>query len=404
MGANATLQERAVAVDPGSEATASLRVRNTGQVVDQFTFQVLGDAAGWTVVEPATLSLFPGAEEVTSVRFQPPRSSSVPAGSVPFGIRVSSHEDPQASVVEEGSLSVGGFQQTAAELAPVNSRGSRSGNHELAIDNHGNVPIEVFVRGSDPSNAMSVRARPADLVIHAGNAGFARVRVTARRLFLTGVPRSLPFQLLITPSGGESPIPLSGSLTQGPLISRLTRNIALGALAALVAAALLWFLALKPAIQSTARDAVAAPLAQQSAAIKALQSPPGGSGSQGANPSPGPSGSGGSPGGGSAGAGQSFARRLDAGSSRYTVPAGATLSITDIVFQNPNGEHGTVSLQRQGTTLLSENLDNFRDLDYHFVTPITVGGNQTVQMAVSCPNPGCPNAAIYLNGSEKPGS
>ena len=72
-----------------------------------------------------------------------------------------------------------------------------------------------------------------------------------------------------------------------------------------------------------------------------------------------------------------------------------------MVFQNPGGEHGTVQLQRDGTTLLVENLDNFRDLDYHFVTPITATANQVVQMSVQCQG-GCSGVGIYLNGSLKP--
>jgi hypothetical protein len=173
---------------------------------------------------------------------------------------------------------------------------------------------------------------------------------------------------------------------------------------------LLWFLALKPSVQSAAREAVATPLAQQSSAIAALQkqgaSVSGGADGQtpkpggGGTPTPAPATGGGASGGG----GQSFARRLDqsgGGHNQYRVPAGTTVSITDVVFQNPGGDHGTVQLQRDGTTLLVENLDNFRDLDYHFVSPITASGNQTIQMTVQCPN-GCAGAGIYVNGTERP--
>src|SRR4030088_598986 len=99
MGASVTLQERAIAVEPGGEGGLSVRVRNTGQVVDQFALQVLRDPAAWPRVDPPALSLFPGAEESVTVRFPPPRTSAVPAGQLPFGIRVVSHED-QAAVVE----------------------------------------------------------------------------------------------------------------------------------------------------------------------------------------------------------------------------------------------------------------------------------------------------------------
>ena len=62
MGASATLQATELLVTPGTEQAIELRVRNTGTVVDQFTFQPIGLAAGWISVEPPQVSLFPGAE------------------------------------------------------------------------------------------------------------------------------------------------------------------------------------------------------------------------------------------------------------------------------------------------------------------------------------------------------
>jgi hypothetical protein len=405
MGASASLEAPALGVEPGAEASVRLRVRNTGQVVDQFAFQVLGDSATWTAVDPPTLSLFPGAEEATTVWFRPPRAPSVPAGDIPFAVRVVSREDPDGAVVEEGLVSVGSFHQTTADLTPKNSRGSRTGIHELAVDNRGNVAIEVGVRGGDPDEALSFRLRPASLLIAPGRAAFAQVQVTARQVFFSGPPRSHPFQLQVSPSG-EAAIPLDGSMVQGPLVGRWARVAAMAAALALVAAAVLWFLAVKPAVESAARNAVAAPLAQQSAAIAQLQkqAPNAGAGGSAGSAASG-SGQGSTPApqaGAATGSGASFARRLDQSSGRqYRVPGGVTLSITDVVFQNPDGDHGTVQLQREGTTLLVENLDNFRDLDYHFVTPITATGNQVVQMSVQCSG-SCTSVGVYLNGSERP--
>ncbi len=126
MGALAVLEPRLLPVEPGGQVSAQLRVRNTGSVVDQFTFQVLGDALDWTTVTPPTLSLFPGAEETATHQLAPPRSPQVPAGQIPFGIRVISKEDPQGSVVEEGALDIAPFSDIFAELVPRTSRG-RSG-------------------------------------------------------------------------------------------------------------------------------------------------------------------------------------------------------------------------------------------------------------------------------------
>jgi hypothetical protein len=410
MSAVAVLEQRSVAVEPGGEAVVTIRVRNTGRVVDQFALQVLGDPSGWAAVEPPTLSLFPGAEETATIRFAPPRISTVAAGERPFGVRVVSREDPEGVAVEEGSVVVGAFRQTSAELVPRNSRGSYAATHELAVDNNGNVPVEVFVRGTDPDAALTFRNRPPSLSIGPGRAGFVRVRVTARSLFLSGPARSHPFQLQVG-SADQPPITVDGTMAQSPLVNSVVRNVAVAALLALVGAVLLWQFVLKPAAESAARSAVATPLAQQSSAIAALQhqvSSGGGGGGQtprpgGSTPTPVPTAGGGSGTGGSA-SGQSFAHRLDqsgGGRNQYRVPAGTTVSITDLVFQNPGGDHGTVQLQRNGTTLLVENLDDFRDLDYHFVSPITLSANETIDLAVQCSN-GCPSAAVYLNGTERP--
>jgi hypothetical protein len=83
-------------------------------------------------------------------------------------------------------------------------------------------------------------------------------------------------------------------------------------------------------------------------------------------------------------AGLNFSQRLAPGQNQYKAPAGTTLYVTDLVFNNPGSESGTISLQRDGVSLLVENLSNFRDLDYHFVTPLQVNPNQTIQLAGAC--------------------
>src|SRR6187549_3021738 len=94
MGAAAILDGKVLAVNPGEETTASIRVRNIGQVVDQFTLSVLGDAQPWSTIVPPSLSLFPGAEGSATITFRPPKNAEIPAGPLPFGIRVDSNGDP----------------------------------------------------------------------------------------------------------------------------------------------------------------------------------------------------------------------------------------------------------------------------------------------------------------------
>src|ERR1700686_2728380 len=134
------LASKGLPVLPGGEAVTEVRIRNSGTVVDQFTLEVLGDASAWAIVEPAVVPLFPGAEAVARVRFKPPKSSSVLAKAIPFAVRVKSREDARASLVEEGVVEVGPFNDTSAELIPRTAKGSSHARAQLALENRGNVP------------------------------------------------------------------------------------------------------------------------------------------------------------------------------------------------------------------------------------------------------------------------
>ena len=387
MGVIASLETKSVAVDPGGVAGVRVKIQNTGQIVDEFAVDVLGDAAPWASAAPPTVRLFPGTEELVTVTFRPPRTAQTRAGDIPFAVRVQSREDPQGSTVEEGSLSVGSFAEATAELIPKNSRGSRSGVHEVAVDNRGNALMDATLSAGDQDKQLDFRFSPGSLVIAAGTAGFARLRVRTRQTFWRGQPKSRAFQVRIQPDGRQ-PITLDGTLVQGPLLAPWMIPVAIGLVALLIAATVLWFLAVKPAIESVARNAVITP------------SPVGGGGN--------PTGTGGkgspTPGSSATPSGSSslqidFSQRLAPGQNQYKLPAKTTLYITDLVFQNPGSEAGNVeSLQRDGVILLSENTDNFRDLDYHFVTPIQVNPNSTIALQGSCKA-----CSVLVSGYEKTG-
>src|SRR2546421_6648073 len=186
MAATATLASKGVTVTPGGEAVTEVRIRNSGTVVDQFTLEVLGDASAWSMVEPAVIPLFPGAETVARIKFKPPKSSSVPARAIPFAVRVKSREDARASLVEEGVVEVGPFNDTSAELIPRTAKGSSRARAQLALDNRGNVRINARLTAADPDRKLNFTITPPALTPEPGTARFANVPVHPRQRFLTG--------------------------------------------------------------------------------------------------------------------------------------------------------------------------------------------------------------------------
>ena len=385
-------------MSPGETVDCDVRVRNTGSVVDQFTVSVVGDAAEWAVVEPSMLSLFPGAEGTATVRFTAPRAADTQAGEVHFGVKVASKEDAEGSVVEEATLHVGAFHDLFAELTPRTSRGSRGAKHELALDNRGNARAGAVLNGVDPDNRLVVSFSPPALAVDAGSAVFSQVRVQPRKRFLRGPDRSHPFRVVVEPDDAP-PLIVDGTFVQQ---ARIPRWVPRAFLALLLLAALLagtWFAFLRPEIKSLAKDEVKEQLNAPENRPAISGGGGGGSAAGGGTTATTVAGSG--AGAAPAAVGTPIDGRLfltSAGTTDYTVPDNRTLQLTDVVLQNPAGNTGTLQIQRDGNALLVVALDNFRDLDYHFVTPIVFTAGQKLQLVATCTSAGCTPGA-YFSGT-----
>jgi hypothetical protein len=426
MGASVILSSDKLSVDPGGVVTCELSVRNTGNVVDEFTMSVLGESEGWASVEPPVLSLFPGAEEKTQLRFRPPRSADTPAGEVPFGVRVRSREDPQGSVVEEGTLAVGTFSDVFAELVPRASRGRRTASHTLALDNRGNAPVNATLKAKDPNDLLLFDFEDPSLLAEPNTAAFAKLKVKPRKGFLRGPARTHSFQVFVD-ANGAGPSSAEASMLQEPLIPKWLPK----ALLLLVALIILWYVMFKPEVRSAARSAVKEDIEEQNQQLAAVNSKldqvaaaqaagAGASAGAGAGTTAGttattlpPGAAAGGPASGSAaGQGTPFDVRLVANAAPgaldrqvYKVPKGQQLSLTDVLLQNPAGDAGDLEIRRGNSVILRVNLSNFRDLDYHFVSPLSFKENQELVMAVSCANPvegpRCTPAAYFAGFTEE---
>ena len=380
-------------VVPGSVATVAVTVRNTGTVVDQFALEVLGEASSWATVEPSTLSLFPDAEGKAVVRFAPPRLPTVAAGSVVFGVRAASREDPTGSAVEEGAMVVGAFASTFAELLPRTSTGSRSATHNVAIDNRGNAPVNATVSGTDPDGLLNISARPPGLVVEPGTAAFTRVNIAPRKTFWRGQPKSRPFKLQIESPDG-APIVLDGSLVQQAVLPSWFMKAVLACLLLAILAGLFWFGLFQPAMKTAAQQALAdAGITPTPAAAAPTPTPvPTPTLAPGVTPGPTPVPTPTPTAWPSSTAGPLFAGtpvdgRLTANSGSDTtgpVAGGSTFYVTDLVFDNPDGLSGTAKLTRGGLVISLLRLEDYRNLDYHFVTPIVIKSGQKMSFSASC--------------------
>ena len=230
----ATLEPATLAVEPGQQASLTVKLRNQGAIVDRFDLSIVGPLAQWARADPPVLSLFPGQDGVATITFAPPRAAFPRAGTFPFGVRVKAAAEPTGGAVEEGRVTVSPFADATAEIVPVTSRGSKTGRHEVVVTNNGNAPVAVVVGAVDPDRLVDFQVLPDRFVIGPGEGGSASVRATARDTFWTGSKVPHPFNVEVKP--GDAPaIPLRASLEQGPILPRWVPVAAGLALAGLVA-------------------------------------------------------------------------------------------------------------------------------------------------------------------------
>lgn len=407
MTTSAHLDTAPVPVLPGEQARVVLEVHNGSSVVEAYTFEVLGAPAAWTVVEPAGLSLNPNTAGQVTVIAAPPRDSTVPPGDLPLAVRVLPKELPQWVTVPEGTLRVLPYAEVTAELTPQMAQGRGRARFKVAVDNRGNHPLAVGFRAADRAQALAFGLPKSPVTVDAGRAAFVQVPVRAKRRLWRGVPVPHAFQLTVTPASQQAvvePLTLDGSYVQQPVLSSLLLR-AVGAVIALAAVLVgVWYGLLRPAVRSAAKEAVKDPVATASrqaasADQKAEDAKNAANGAQqslkklGVTPTPQKPGQGPD----APPNAELFSTRLTASAaagaakpSTYTIPAGKTLRLTDLVLENPQGDSGTITLAVGGHTLLAPALENFREQDFHWASAILATEGQEVTVTVNCRAPGTP--------------
>jgi hypothetical protein len=432
MSTTAKLESPSVQMAAGSVETVSLQIRNDGDIVEGYRFEILGVPSAWATIEPAEITgLYPGAETTATIALHPPRAATVPAGQLSYGVRVIPTEHPERAVVPEGVVEVLPFLETTAELIPRTSRGRRGARHQLAVDNRGNVPITVDLFGADAGNLLLVSPSPTRMTVEPGQAAFADVRVRPVRSMWRGAAVTHPFTVTVR-TEETSTVTLDGAHLQEALLPRWLPKALLAALALLLLLVALWFLLLRPTIVSAAQEAVEEPLAEANeradeaaaqadeAAAQAEQAQDAAQSAQGAASQAGEAAVQveevvGSPALAEAAA-VTISDRLRAqtaagqtSTTAFTVEDGATVRLRDFLISNPQGDFGRVQVQLDGRTLFDLALENFRDVDYHFQSAIVAGAGSDLTMTVRCDEVGVPPAqtpppttcdtAVYYGGT-----
>lgn len=244
------LEPTSVTVDAGATAVVRLVIRNTGDVVEEYRVDLVGDPAAWCVVQPVSLRLYPGTTGTVQLSFTPPRSPDAAAGPHPFGVRIAPVENPDATAVVEGNITVTAFVDVRAELLPPTVRGWLRGKPTLAVDNHGNTRVTAALLANATGNGVDFDVRTPSMQIQPGRAQFGKLRIKPDRLLWMGQRTPHRFTTTLQPSGAP-PVSVDGTYLQSALLPRWVARLLMVLMALALVLAALWFAA-KPHVSSQA--------------------------------------------------------------------------------------------------------------------------------------------------------
>jgi hypothetical protein len=194
-------------IDPGSSAQLRVRVVNRSKVVDQFIVVVLGLDERMTP-QPQRLGLFPDQEDTATFDLAVPGTQAPPAGPRIIAVRVTSQDDMRLSRVEEVTLTIGAAPAADLKVQPTRIRGGSSGRFAVVVNNEGNVPVQLALRGEDDADEVRFEFDPPLVEVAPGTTVETYGRVRAHRAF-SGPEQQRP----ITVFGEGGPMPLAARAT-----------------------------------------------------------------------------------------------------------------------------------------------------------------------------------------------
>lgn len=263
-----SLEPASTTVDPGSSTSVRLRLRNTGDVVDEYRFETVGDVAPYVSVEPPSIRLFPGTTGIVQLTFAPPRTPDATAGPHPYGVRILPTEHPEAATVAEGNVTFTTFMEVRAELVPQTVKGRFRGRPKLAVDNLGNTVLTASIGGGDKAiDDLSYEIVPANVQIQPGRAAFVDATLKPRQITWVGQKQERPYELSVRRSGFE-PLAVNGTYVQRSLLPLWLMTTLSLLLALTITGLVLWF-TYKAPVRTLAKEEL-----QKTAATTLPEEPP----------------------------------------------------------------------------------------------------------------------------------
>lgn len=171
---------------PGEESEVGVLVYNTGVDDEAYDLEVVGSVSSWSFLDPAVVRLTAGDSRTVRLVMRPPRTGEVPAGPMPFAVRLHARADPAAEEVAEGTVDLLAFEAFTARLVPDLLTVASRGRSKVEITNDGNIPIVVHMSAASPDDVLGLKLEDETVLVPAGTSTSVSVVVKPKHRRLLG--------------------------------------------------------------------------------------------------------------------------------------------------------------------------------------------------------------------------
>jgi len=171
---------------PGEESEVGVLVYNTGIADEAYDLEVVGSVSSWAFLDPAMVRLSAGDSRTVRLVLRPPRTGDVPAGPMPFMVRLHARADSSAEEIAEGTVDLIAFEAFTARLVPDVLEVSSRARAKVEITNDGNIPIVVHMSAASPDGALGIKLDDETLLVPAGSSASCPVIVRPKHSRLIG--------------------------------------------------------------------------------------------------------------------------------------------------------------------------------------------------------------------------
>ena len=385
MVAQAQFSASDLEVQPGDTETLSLTVSNLGNHTETFTLVPSGLVAGWIRLSPPVITLFGGSQQVVIVTLRPPLLASTPAGPAPLTVRIIPQNEPEEVTLAETTVIIGAFHDRRVQVLQPVLRGRRRATFDFLIENHGNAQASCRLHLIDTTLRLDGYFDPPATGIEPGAKSLVRLRLKSIHRQWRSHSRTLPFSIEADQQGFPTAV-AEATFLQVPLLPENLDRKLLGAAAAVVALLFTWYALVKPAVEDTARNAVAANDVSTTVSTLVGQPTPSTIAPDNSTPI------------NNSAIGAPFNERLllkvapsASGTSQFLVPSGKVLRITDVMLQNPNFDTGPANLSNGDEVLVPWRLENATGNEsFALVSPLIFNAGDRVIFSFTCNSVGDP--------------